>query len=563
METHRSTLRDDGATPTGGDDRAPRTVVFGFDALDFRYLDRYRDSLENFERLRKGGVEARLQSTFPPWTGSAWPSMYTGVDPSYHGVYDFFHFDGYPDQGELVSRNDVQAPAIWNYLTVLGVPSVVLNVPVTHPAEPIEGVLIPGYLAREETPGYPTGIREEISDAIGAPYRVYSRDENSSDMEKRLAGYLELIDLRKRAAVYLLAEKEWEFALIQVQKTDSVVHNFDDDASIRQVYEATDDLLGAVLDEIEGPVNVIVCSDHGIGPIDGYKIFINELLRGGGYLETTEGDSELSLSTKKAELIGDQSAHEGRESLGNRFLSQVGRSLIRVGLTPDSAYRVAKSLRVPRAAFKWLPNALIQAASKRVDWHRSQAYCGRHTRLGIRINLEGREPHGIVPPSEYERVRSELIDLLEAVETPDGKRAFDFVLPREAIYDGPFLDHAPDVLVCPRDMGHRLSTGLYGSAFVTADGGEHKMDGVFIASGPAFEEGFEVESLSLIDVAPVVMASLGVPVPEQMRGTIPPGLLRGAVEKMRFDDVPFGSGALTDEGSDAEVTERLEDLGYL
>src|SRR6056297_483582 len=108
------------------------TVVVGFDALDFRYLDAFESSLPNFERLRSEGVEAPLESTFPPWTGSAWPSMYTGTDPSHHGTYGFFRHDNYPDEGDVVSRADVDAPALWNYCSSEGLSSVVCNVPVTH-----------------------------------------------------------------------------------------------------------------------------------------------------------------------------------------------------------------------------------------------------------------------------------------------------------------------------------------------------------------------------------------------------------------------------------------------
>ena len=46
-----------------------RTVVLGFDALSMDYLAEFH--LPNFESLMKEGTVAPLQSTFPPWTGSA------------------------------------------------------------------------------------------------------------------------------------------------------------------------------------------------------------------------------------------------------------------------------------------------------------------------------------------------------------------------------------------------------------------------------------------------------------------------------------------------------------
>ena len=106
------------------------TVILGLDALSIEYVDQF--DLPNIESLQERGVSASLRSTFPPWTGSAWPSIYTGVEPSHHGVYSFFDFsDGYPDEADLISRNDVRAPALWDYLSQVGTSSVVLNVPVT------------------------------------------------------------------------------------------------------------------------------------------------------------------------------------------------------------------------------------------------------------------------------------------------------------------------------------------------------------------------------------------------------------------------------------------------
>ena len=199
--------------------RANQTIVLGFDALDFRYLDKFSDELPNFEALREKGIEAPLDSTHPPWTGSAWPSMYTGTDPSYHNAYSFFDYgNNYPNEAELLSRRNVKAPALWNYLSSIGEPSIVLNVPVTHPVEPIKGVLIPGYLATEDAPGFPKGIRDELNDALDQPYRIYSSHELSDEKSKKLQGYTELIKMRKRAATYLLKEFEWSVAVIQVQK---------------------------------------------------------------------------------------------------------------------------------------------------------------------------------------------------------------------------------------------------------------------------------------------------------------------------------------------------------
>ncbi|GAB3021629.1 alkaline phosphatase family protein [Natronobiforma cellulositropha] len=541
-----------------------KTVVFGFDALDGRYLERFADSLPTLTALRQEGVDAPLESTHPPWTGSAWPSMYTGCDPSHHGVYGFFDYDGYPDDGRVVSRTDVDRPAIWNYLSSVGVPSLVTNVPVTHPAEPLEGVLVPGYLAVEDEPGHPPGVREEIGDAIGETYRIYSRHELSDDPDEKFAGYLELLDLRRRVALALLEREEWSFALFQVQKTDAVFHNFDDEARFRAVYEAADRMVGDVLDTLEEDVNVIVCSDHGIGPVTGYSIYVNEVLRRHGYVEAaTDGDGRPTLSSQKRSLTG-ASASGASASPLERVLLAAASAASDAGIRPASVYDAAERLGLESALLRFAPDALVSAAGERVDWRRSRAYCTEGTRMGIRINLAGREPAGVVPPDAYEDVRADLIDLLDGLETPDGEAAFELVCRREDVYDGPHLERAPDVLVRPTAMNHNVKTDLYGREFVPIEVYDHKVCGRFVAAGPDVNASASLERLSLTDVAPTAMALLGQPVPTAMTGRVPEGLLERPVERAAYEGVSVGEGAGESSAVDDDaVTDRLEDLGYL
>lgn len=541
-----------------------KTVVVGFDALDFEYLDAFESSLPNFSALREEGVEAPLRSTFPPWTGSAWPSMYTGTDPSHHGVYGFFHHDGgYPDDDELVTRNRVRAPAIWNYLSATGDPTVTLNVPVTHPAEPVDGALIPGYLAHEDDAGYPEGVREEISEAIGEEYTIYSSGETSDDEDEKRAGYLDLIETRGQAAEFLLEAYDWKVAVVQVQKTDAVFHNFDDRETFRQVYERADELLGRVLDAA-GDANVVVCSDHGIGRVDGYNVYLNEILRENGFVETTTEADNPSLASEKSALTGEADAGaDGRtgSSVAAKAVSAAATTLGAVGVTPGDVYGLAREVGVDDLLTSVLPDEAISAAGENVDWRASTAYC-RSVELGVRVNLDGREPDGVVPPGEYEQVRDDLIELLSSLRTPDGDPVFEWVKRREAVYDGPYAERGCDVVFLPTEMNHVVSPNLIGEQFVPADAHDHKRDGVFLASGPAFDDDADLDRLSLTDVAPITLASTGSDVPERMTGEVPDALLEDTVSRADFGEVPYGSDA-AESDDDGSVEERLSDLGYI
>jgi len=531
--------------------------------MDARYLDRFAESVPTLSAIREDGVDAPLASTFPPWTGSAWPSMYTGSDPGHHGVFDFFTNDGYPDEASVVSRNDVSMPAVWNYLSAVDASTIVLNVPVTHPAEPIQGVLVPGYLAGDDDPGYPEGVREELCDG---EYRIYSPVETSTDLDAKLDGFLDLIECRTAAAVHLLTNYDWDVAIVQLQKTDAVFHNFDDDAVFRRIYRAADDFTREVLDAVDGPVNTVVCSDHGMGPKQGYGVYVNEVLRDHGFVVAGEGGEAPTMAGAKPGLMGDSGADGGASGYGTSLrqrLAAAGEStLTRLGVTPGDVYVAAERVGLADHLKRIVPKQVQLGAGESVDWRASTAFCPSNTRHGVRVNLEGREPAGVVPPQEYDAVRDAVIELLDGLETPDGLPAFDWVKPREAVFDGPRAEAAEDVLFKPRNWENTVSTKLIGRTTTPIDIHDHKPHGVFLAAGPDVEDGAALDGLSLTDVAPVVMALAGRPVPERMTGRVPDGLLSVDVERESYGDLRFGT-AEADSGSDDDVTDRLEDLGYL
>jgi predicted AlkP superfamily phosphohydrolase/phosphomutase len=532
-----------------------QVLAIGLDGADFRYLNQFSDNLPNINELRDEGVEAPLQSTHPPWTGSAWPSMYTGLDPSHHGVYDFFDYrDAYPDEAAIVSRNDVNAPAIWNHLSEVGLESIILNVPITHPAEEIKGVLVPGYLAPSGADGYPSGIRDELSEELGNEYQIYSESETSDNSQKKIDDFEALIRQRADAAEYLLQTREWNFAFVQVQKTDTVFHNSSSQDDFRRIYEAADNLVGRLVDACESTPNVVLLSDHGIGPTTGNKVYINELLHERGFITTKSNPTNLELSEIKK--------NREQDSESSAKLVQLVDSLKNIGIVPTKAYRIAERIGVEEQILRYLPTSLKQSLAEGVDWQESKAYCRRTSEHGIRINLKGRDTHGVVSPEEYEDVRTEIIQLLSTLEADDGEPVFELVCPREEVYDGPYTEDACDILFRTQDMNHEISTHFHGRTIGSVDSHNHKEMGIFIASGSEINCQWSESMLSLIDIAPVLFCLLRVPIPDRMIGTIPEQLLSVTPETESYGDVAYGREAAYSQDR-SEVTDRLEDLGYL
>lgn len=544
----------------------PRTVIIGLDALSFDYLDRF--TLPVIDSLRSRGVEADLESTFPPWTGSAWPSVYTGVEPDHHSVYSFFDFHKtYPDEATVISRENVRSPAIWNYLDARDIRSTVLNVPVTHPAESIQGTIVPGYLAPEDAAGSPVGIRDKLSNELGERYQIYADNEDTNDAIS-VSDLVSLIDHRRRAAQLLLESTEWEFAFLQVQKTDTVFHKYNDESAFRRVYNAADEFVETVLQTVPDGTNVILCSDHGIGPTNGYNIYVNEVLRQNGFVETCTDSRTPTLGESKGEL-GLGSTDEAAESTASgstatKLISVAESALRHAGLTPGDAYRLVKRIGAEPVVSRVLPEGTGAEIGESVDWHHSQAYCRSGPELGVRINLQGRDPDGVVPPAEYERVQNAIIEALVSLQTPDGKPAFEWVKPRDAVYDGPFAEDACDVLFMPHEMNNLVATNLLGSTFVPIDKHNHKRTGMFIGAGPGFNDAAhdQIDFLSVTDVAPIAMALLDQPVPKRMQGTVPSALTDSRQGRHEYQVTYGGQRANSEEDEHDAVIDRLENLGY-
>ncbi len=499
------------------------------------------------------GVVGPLESQLPPWTPSAWPSMYTGVNPGKHGVYDFLQFDGY--DWDVVNRSHVKEFAVWELLSMRGFNSVVLNVPVTHPPREFDGVLVPGYVAPEAPASHPPGVWDELDRTL-AGYSLYADTLSSGPSDDDLAQDLvRLSRMRGEAFRHLVAEHEPEFGFVQFQATDTVFHEFPDDETVaRRVYGAVDREVGEILDVCDADVTLVV-SDHGIGPMAGQEFRVNDYLRENEFLVTTaEGDGMPSWKTK---------TRQEDETRRSAVVSSVADTAIGVaagvGLTSQRIGAALRHLGLEQWVLERVPTDLVLTGTEQVDFAASTAYMRARTEMGIRINLEGREPSGVVPPSEYERVRTELIEALAGVTTPTGDPVFEGVHRREAIFDGPYLEDAPDVVTVPNRFDQFLVATLKGDLFgEPTEPWEHKREGILMATGDGIDRSADLSGAHLFDVAPTILSAFGLPVSDRMDGSTLP--IVDPTDRESYPPFEPVDPVATD---DADVEERLSDLGYL
>lgn len=555
-----------------------RVLVVGVDAACSTVLEPLfaDDALPTIQSLFADGVSGLLASHVPPWTPSMWPSIYTGVNPGKHGVFSFLSYDGY--DWDVVNASHVHEHAIWELLDHLGHSSVVVNVPVTHPPRAFDGALVPGYVAPEPPTCHPAGLLADLEDELG-DYRIYADNDNDNEDEDAADGrdgpfeeYRRLTRMRGEAFRYLCGEYDPDFGFLQFQQTDTVFHEHPGEMDlVRDVYRAVDHEIDATLDACD-PDTVFVVSDHGIGEYKGYGFAINEFLARHGYVETNRGGPGMPswVPIRERQLRAGTDAEE-RDSVGlaGRALSVAGR----VGLTTSRVGRVLDRLGILENVAERLPDGLIRAGKRQVDFAESMAYVRGRIELGVRINRQGREPSGVVPPGEFEAVRADLVELLSDVETPEGNAVFEDVAPREEYYEGPYVEGAVDVVTVPADYDHFLTADLLEDLF--AEPGQpwnHKPNGIFAVAGAGVDLGTgdgvgtgadgatgpdAPFTANVFDVAPTVLAAMGCPVSDRMDGRVLP-----VVERTGERSYPTYDG--TEKRTPAgDVGDRLEAIGYI
>lgn len=148
---------------------------------------------------------------------------------------------------------------------------------------------------------------------------------------------------------------------------------------------------------------------------------------------------------------------------------------------------------------------------------------------GIRVNLRGREPNGVVGPgAELEAFETALAaDLLAITDERTGGPLVRRVLRTRDLYSGEHLDILPDLLVEWDPTAPTGNSQLRGGAGAVVRArspkiggvegtnrygrtGEHRKEGIFVAAGPGIAPGTLPETLSTMDLGPTLAALVGV-----------------------------------------------------
>lgn len=551
-----------------------KTILLGLDGATFDNIKPWAEEglMPNFKKAMEIGSWGELKSTIPPTTPPAWATTVTGKNPGKHGIFDFRESFLLNPRRPIISSRSIRAMKLWHILNHQGKKVGVMNVPITYPPEEVDGFMISGMMtpSPDHDYTYPKSLKEEIKRAVGD--YVPNIDIPQYDVEilgdalKFFKDMKYCFEKRRDAFFWLMDNKEWDFLMPVFIITDRIGHLFwkylSPDSKkyynhknadrireeIRKCYGMVDDMFGRLLEKIDDDTTLFVMSDHGFGYT--YKwINVNRWLKDIGLLNL------LGSSSWKKSLFF--------------TVMQWNDSPIVKALIPDAVQSAIRGkIRKGRGTLKTDVDSTI-------DWKRTKAFFASIPTQGIFINVNKKGVDGIVNPGkEYNELREFIREKLYEIEDPEtGEPAIQKVWFREEVYSGPEMELAPDILFVSHDYGY-LGRQLFGAKkwIETSENlanGFHRMNGVFMAIGKHIKKGYKVEGANLENIAPTVLHTMGLPVPDDMDGEVLTAIMEEdflkerPIRKINPDLFKDKDRDVYSEEEEDVIKDRLAGLGYI
>jgi predicted AlkP superfamily phosphohydrolase/phosphomutase len=506
-----------------------RLLVIGIDAASPDLLDAWiaDGTLPNLAALSKRGLVARTRGIEGFFVGSTWASLYTGTNPAQHGLH--YQMQLVPGSYRLEDRAKgafVERDPFWRVLSRAGKRVAVLDVPLSNIESDLNGVQVVEWGGHDAFFGYST-MPPELASQIetrfgrhpaGASCDAASRGAN--EFRELISALEEGVRRKGEWSAELLARGEWDLFMQVFTESHCAGHqcwHLHDaahpahDATVaaitgdplRAVYRAIDGAIGKLVDAA-GDARVIVFAAHGMSHRYGAHFLLRDIL--------------FALGAAAPPPV------PPRERVRN-LASRVWHAF------PERLRTLLRPLRE-----RMLPDAAAHSATPSIGVNPERSFCFPLANglavSGIRLNLAGREPRGVLTEGEEEDRFVEQLeaDLLAIVDDVSGAPLVNRVLRTRDLHAGENLDALPDLLVEWNEAVANGSSALgsgsgarvrarspkIGTIEGTNDygrSGEHRPGGWLVAAGPQIEHGRLDRAPSLLDLAPTFARILEVELP--------------------------------------------------
>jgi predicted AlkP superfamily phosphohydrolase/phosphomutase len=528
------------------------TVLIGLDGATFTILDPLMEDghMPFLKDFIEGGVRAELISTPNPLTPPAWVSMVTGRSPGHHGIYDFVRWE--EREGTIYftlnNSSDILCETIWSMASRRGLKVTHLNYPMMAPPRPINGLVIPSMVQWRH-------IRKNVY-----PDRIYDILTSIPDFNHKDWGltYWDAVEVMRERALRPEVQEGW------------VTRN------IRREYHWFNILRNFMVNE---PADLTAIVFDGVDKLQHLCWrFLDPECMPAKWLDWERGMRNLALEyfhnldgyiRDIVQMAGDQANVFIASDHGfgpTRYLFHVNVLLEKLGYL---VWREQKHHKIKEMSHE------VSFAS--VDWTKTSAYVGTPASNGVCIRAAGEPGQNSMTRNEYLALRTRLIQqLLDFRDPATGEQIVTEIRTREEAFPSPCTEKAPDLLLTLSDqsfvsVANEEPIVLQRSSI----NGTHRPEGILIANGPMIRSGDVGEQYSILDIAPTLLYSLGLPVPSEFEGrvtteTISPGYLKshpiimGEGKKAADTMAPTKQTESTyTDDEEKQILAQLRGLGYI
>lgn len=536
-------------------------IAIGLDAADPSLIENWMSQghLKNLKQLCDRGLYTRLKTFNYYRAETPWTTFLTGCSPQKTGYWAPVKFHEGTYEAEEIEAYDFSE---YDPFYALGddYQVAVFDMPQSTLSDQVNGLQVLAWGAHSPlTPSHskPAGLLEELRQKHGEHPRL--RNDHASCMNvaalKRLQSDIQ-VGIARRSAICqdLLQRQPWDLFLTIFGETHSAGHylwhlsqpshplyeTYKDQVSgdpLLEVFESVDRAIGEILEKAPKDAQVVVFAAHGMGNnvMDlPSMVFLPELLYRFNFGKPALAAGQLGAPpsepiTKGRVERGWIGAVWGLKHDANRLRGWMRQKL------PNKLFRYVEPLFGKNSQPDLVsPFKLIEQGDSlffqpavwyKPFWSQMRAFALPSYSEGyIRINLKGREPAGIVDPSEYEALCDELSQLLynlkdartgqpmvkEIVRTRQQPDQRDPKLPDADLVIIWQEEHVTDVVDSP-ELG-RIGPVPYSRT------GSHRSDGFLVAQGPGIEPGSSASEGHALDLAPTVLSLMGASIPPHFEG---------------------------------------------
>jgi predicted AlkP superfamily phosphohydrolase/phosphomutase len=565
--------------------RGARHLLIGLDGAGLNLVREFGAGLlPNLHACLERGVCAALRSVQPPATLPNWATLLTGDNPGQHGVFDFTTRTGY--RVHFTAGSVRATPTLTARLDRAGLRCACLFFPGTFPPERLQhGVFVSGWdspvaFEADRSFVWPPSAYDAIVSRFGVQ-RFDDVDEFDADavgFHDRMPDALcARIARRAELGSWLLRENQFDLFAIYFGESDTASHHLwslhdprsprrpkhvtsEQQAGLLRVYCALDAAVGQLLEAAGGEgVELTIVSDHGSGGASDTVFYLNRALADAGFLKLRPRRWLSSGVARAKDLALTRLPPRVREKLFRGFGA------------------VLPGLVESRARFSAIDMRHTTVFSDELNYFPA-----------LHFNQRGREPRGQLAPSDRPRLLRELESFFENLRDPwTGERVVERVWPREALFHGPHVERAPDLLLelslrsgysynlmpsasAPPNSGafRRLEPHEYLGRKGRSLPGSHRPRGLFIGCGPSVAAVGEIDA-AMADVSATLLARMslshlhpcdGRALEEALRGS------RGAASSQptaAAPETPPTADLTSGAAAEARVEARLRRLGYI